>query len=142
MTIIVEQALDCSTEDAWQALTVTELMRQWFFSEMPDFEASVDFEVRFDVKAKSQVFDHVWKVLEVNPGKSMLVNWKYPPHKGEGLVKFEVAPQNNNSLVRVTCDGIDSFPQDVPEFTPESCRSSWEYFLQGRLAIFINETES
>lgn len=78
MTIIVEQALDCSTEDAWQALTVTELMRQWFFSEMPDFEASVDFEVRFDVKAKSQVFDHVWKVLEVNPGKSMLVNWKYP----------------------------------------------------------------
>lgn len=139
MTICVEQALECTPEQAWQALSDPIHIRQWFFEEMPDFEAKVGFQIRFDVQAETQIFDHLWEVREVDPGKSMVVSWKYPPHDGEGLVKYEVEAHDSGSLARVTCDGIETFPQDIPEFRPESCRSGWEYFLQGRLSAYIND---
>jgi len=32
-----------------------------------------------------------------------------------------------------------SFPQDIPEFTRESGKAGWEYFIQQRLPSFLNE---
>lgn len=139
MNISVEQSLECSPEEAWEALTNPAYMREWFFEQMPDFEAKVGFTTRFDVQGESLVFDHNWEVIEVIEGESITVSWKYPPHTGEGIVKYEIAPQGSGTLARVTSSGIESFPQDVPEFRPESCRAGWEYFFQGRLAAYINQ---
>lgn len=142
MTISVEQSLECSPEEAWEALTNPVYMREWFFEQMPDFKAEVGFKTRFDVQGESQIFDHNWEVQEVVQGISITVSWKYPPHAGEGIVKFEIAPEGSGTLARVTSSGIESFPQDIPEFLPESCQAGWEYFFQGRLKAYINENEA
>lgn len=140
--IIVEQALPCKPAEAWAALTEPEQMKKWFFEDMPDFKASVGFKTRFDVQAESQVFEHVWEVTHVDEGKSLTVSWKYPNYDGLGMVTYEVESAASGSLVRVICKGIETFPQEIPEFTPESCRGGWEYFLQGRLREYIDQTQS
>ena len=47
--IVVEQTYDVSIPDAWEAITVPDKMRAWFFPNIPSFEAEVGFETRFDV---------------------------------------------------------------------------------------------
>lgn len=36
------------------------------------------------------------------------------------------------------CTGTESFPQDIPEFTRESGKAGWEYFIQQSLLSFLN----
>lgn len=69
--IIVEEIFKCSRTTLWKAITEVDQMRQWFFEEIPAFEARVGFETSFPVQAPSMVFTHVWKIIEVEDEKGL-----------------------------------------------------------------------
>lgn len=135
--IIVEQIFQSSKEVIWEALTLPEQMKQWFFHQIPNFNAEVGFEVLFDVHANERVFPHLWKVLEVVPNKKLVIDWRYKGYKGAGKVTFELIDQPTGNLVRLTAEGMESFPQDIPEFKRESGLAGWKYFIQGELKKFL-----
>lgn len=124
--IIVERAFDHPPGAVWAALTEHERMLGWFFSEIPEFRPEPGFETRFVVSPGERSFTHIWRITAVEPGRSITYDWRYEEYPGVGAVRFEVLGRG----VRVTFDGLESFSQDVPEFSRESCEGGWAYFLE------------
>ena len=135
--IVVEQAFDVSKETVWKAITDHEQMVKWFFDNIPEFKAEAGFETQFDVDAGERNFHHLWKITEAIPEQRIVYDWRYLDFPGAGKVTFEIFEEGDGSRLRVTNEGIESFPQDIPEFARESCEGGWKYFIQGNLKNYL-----
>ncbi|MDP3353676.1 MAG: SRPBCC domain-containing protein [Flavobacteriaceae bacterium] len=135
--IIIEQIFNQNIETVWNAISQLDQMKQWFFENIPAFNAEVGFETQFNVKAPSQDFLHCWKIIEVIPNKKIVYRWKYKNISGEGIVTFELFEKNNQTKLVLTNEGLESFPQDTPEFARESCIAGWNYFIKKRLKEYL-----
>ncbi|TDQ30646.1 SRPBCC family protein [Zeaxanthinibacter enoshimensis] len=140
--IIVSQTLNAPREKVWSALTNHEEMVQWYFEQIVDFKPVIGFSTDFDVTSGGRIFRHQWEVTEVVPGERITYTWNYPDYPGEGLVTFELEEDGDGTLVRVLNWGIETFPQEIPEFSSASCKAGWEYFIQGRLKEYIEQETS
>ena len=132
-SIIVEQNFNCSKIRVWEAITEPEQMKQWFFNNIPFFEPRVGFQTSFNVQSGDRNFNHIWKIMDVVPYKSIKYHWSYEEYKGEGIVTFDLIEKDNQTILRLTNDGLESFPKDIPEFSRDSCRAGWEFFIRKNL---------
>ena len=73
------------------------------------------------------------------PGQTIVYHWSYEGIPGEGLVTFDMEDHGSSSLLRVTNEGLDTFPQEIPEFSVESCMNGWMYFINQRLKGYLLE---
>lgn len=137
--IIVEQSFNTSIESVWKAITDVDRMRQWFFENIPSFKPEVGFETQFNVQSGDRNFLHKWKVTEVGPPKKITYNWKYEGYPGDSFVVFELFEQNNLTMLRLTHQVHESFPQDISEFKRESCVEGWTFFIQKSLKEFMEK---
>ena len=135
--IIIEQLFTKPIETVWKAITVKEEMVKWYFENIPDFKAEVGFKTRFNVKAPSRDYMHIWKVTLVKAPNKITYEWTYDDLQGKGEVTFELLEQGSVTILKLTNTGLDSFPNDLPEFTKESCIAGWTYFIQERLLNYL-----
>ncbi|NNF20291.1 MAG: SRPBCC domain-containing protein [Flavobacteriaceae bacterium] len=135
--IVVSQILEAPKDKIWAAITEREEMVQWYFEQIREFRPVKGFSTAFDVESGGRVFRHQWEVTEVVPGERITYSWDYPDYPGEGLVSFELEEKEEGTLIRVLNWGIETFPQEIPEFSRESCKAGWEYFIQGRLREYV-----
>jgi uncharacterized protein YndB with AHSA1/START domain len=135
--VVIEQIFHASTGKVWNAITRLEEMKIWFFHNIPSFEPVVGFETEFNVQSESRNFQHLWKILEAEPNKKIRFHWRYRDIKGEGFVTFELFESNKQTTLRVTNEGLETFPQDIPEFTRESCQAGWEFFIKKNLKAYL-----
>lgn len=136
--IVVEQCFKKTKEQVWKAITDPDQMRQWFFENIPNFIPEVGFETKFTIDAGERQFMHVWKLIEVIPYYKIVYNWKYENIVGNATVSYELFEKNNETLLRLTNIGLETFPSDIPEFSRESCTEGWQYFINKRLNEFLN----
>jgi uncharacterized protein YndB with AHSA1/START domain len=120
-------------EKVWDAITDIELMKQWFFTNIPAFEPTVGFETQFVVESGDRTFTHLWRIDHVTNQKVIIYNWKYKEYEGDGRVTFELFKTDRGVLLRVTNEGLESFPQNIPEFSRENCEAGWKYFINESL---------
>lgn len=135
--IVVDQILAATVSEVWNAITKLDEMKLWYFNVIPDFEPTVGFETKFNIQVEDRNYMHLWKIIEVIPNKKIAYTWRFEEYPGESLVSFELIEQGDKTLIRVSNEGLESFPQDVPEFTEESCRAGWEFFIQGNLKEYL-----
>jgi len=135
--IVVEQLFECPVGELWEAITELSEMKQWFFHNIPSFEPAVGFQVEFPVQSGERTFTHVWKILEVIPERSIKYHWSYKEYEGEGQVTFELYAKGEGSLLRLSNEGLESFPGDIPEFSRESCIAGWNFFIKKNLKEYI-----
>ncbi len=138
--IVVQQTFDAPIEKVWRSITEVGLMRQWYFENIPAFKPEVGFETQFNVTSQGRDFLHMWRVTEVVPVKKIAYNWKFEGYRGDALVVFELSRQNNATTLTLTNIVRESFPDDIPEFTRESCIAGWEYFIKQSLKKFLEGT--
>ncbi|MCS7470563.1 SRPBCC domain-containing protein [Stieleria sp. ICT_E10.1] len=136
--IVVEHSYDVPKSTVWKAITEREQMVNWFFDNLPEFRAEPGFETQFDTDSGRRVFRHLWKITEVIPGQIIVYDWRYEGISGTGKVTFEVFEEGEGSRLRVTNEGIESFPNEMPEFTRESCEDGWTYLLQTSLKQYLD----
>jgi len=136
--IIVEQSFSVQPDAVWQAITNPELMRRWYFEQIEDFRSEVGFETQFDIEVGGRIFRHQWKVTDVVPGKSITYTWRYEGFSGLGTTEWKLSKTDEGTKLVLTSTGIESFSQDIPEFTRESGQAGWEYFIRQRLPNFLN----
>ncbi|NJO89720.1 MAG: SRPBCC domain-containing protein, partial [Chloroflexia bacterium] len=65
--VVAQQHFNKSIEEVWNAITHVGHMTQWFFENIPAFEAKVGFETSFNVHANGRDYLHLWKITEVIP---------------------------------------------------------------------------
>lgn len=135
--IVVEETFIAKVEDVWKAITVQPLMIQWYFENIPAFSANVGFKTQFNVESNGRDFFHMWEVTNVIPNHKVEYRWRYANYPGEGHVAFELSEADNKTVLKLTATGMDSFPQNIPEFKRESCQAGWHYFIKQRLKAFF-----
>jgi uncharacterized protein YndB with AHSA1/START domain len=135
--IVLEETYNAPTSVVWQAITDKDHMRRWFFEPMPDFRSQVGFETEFTVSFDGQDYIHQWKVTGVEPGRMIAYDWRYGGYPGHALVTWELAAVQGGTLLRLTFEWIELFPQDNPAFTRESCQVGWDYFLRQSLKGYL-----
>ena len=135
--IVVEQLFSVGPEAVWQAVTEPNLMRQWYFEQIQDFQPEVGFETQFDVETGGRVFRHLWRVTEVLPGEGITYTWQYEGYSGLGSTEWKLSKTDEGTKLILVCTGTDTFPQDVPEFRRESGQAGWEFFIQESLPRFF-----
>ena len=140
--IVVEQFFEKQVQQVWEAITEQKQMVQWFFKNIPAFEAKVGFETEFEVDAESRIYRHLWKILEADAPHRIVYHWSYRDIDGEGNVAFELMEEGSGTLLRLTNTGLDSFPDNMPEFTRESCVGGWEFFLKDNLKKYLDSSET
>jgi uncharacterized protein YndB with AHSA1/START domain len=137
----VTEFLPTSPSGAWACITQPKHMKHWFFEQMPDFKSSPGFQTAFTMKSDTREFHAIWKVLEVEPQKRLVVAWTYEGIPGEGRVCYSLSPEAKGTRLDIRNEGLGSFPQDIPEFHYESCRNGWLYFIE-RLRSYILDNKA
>jgi uncharacterized protein YndB with AHSA1/START domain len=137
--IVVEQDFDRSMSDVWNAITKIGEMRKWYFENIPDFKAEVGFVTQFVVESGGRSFLHLWKVTEISPQRKVVCNWKFGGLPGDSFVTFEVSGDEKAARLRVTTLVQQNFPEDIPEFSRESCLGGWNYFIKDRLKAYLDK---
>lgn len=137
--VTVEKAFSQPVEVVWKAITEHTQMIQWFFGNIPDFKPEKGFETRFNVNAESREFMHLWKIIDVDPYQRIVYDWRYEDITGVGEVIIELFEEKQGTLLRLTNLVTETFPLDIPEFTEESCKAGWEYFICERLKSYLEE---
>ena len=136
---VTEISVKNSPKEIWNAITVKDQMIQWFFENIPDFKAEVGFYTEFPVSPGERSFTHQWTILDVVPLEKITYNWEYEEYTGNARVSFEIIDKGEHRIIRLTNFGLHTFPEDIPEFTYESCKGGWEYFINSRLKSFLEE---
>ncbi len=139
--IVVEQNFAVSPESLWRAITEHPQMVQWFFENIPAFKPEPGFQTEFLVSTGERDFHHLWTITESIPGSKLVYDWRYQGLPGIGKVTFEIFSVGEGALLRVTNEGLETFPREIPEFTRESCEGGWKYFVQGKLQNYLSKEE-
>ena len=137
--LIVRQLFDASVTKVWKAITDENQMKEWYFETLNSFKPIVGFETEFNVRANDNDYLHLWKVTEVIPEERISYTWKFGGYPGESLVTFEISKEDRSTKMKLTEVGIESFPQDNPDFTRESWIEGWNYFICNRLKEFLEK---
>ena len=128
--IVVTKDIKCTKEEIWSALTILDEMRKWYFEQIESFEPKVGFSTEFVIHNEGKTFTHQWKVIDVKPYESITYSWQYAEYSGRSTSKFTILETEQGSTVSVTCLGLETFPDDIPEFKRESCEGGWNYFMK------------
>lgn len=135
--LVVERLLNAPVNKVWEALTVKEKMRTWYF-DVSDFKPEVGFAFTFECEDKGVLFLHLCKVTAVEPNRKLSYTWKYQDFEGESLLSFELQPEGNKTRLILTHEGLETFPQHLESFTRESFTGGWDYFINKALPKYLD----
>ena len=139
--IVVQHTFNASIETVWNAITVIDQMRQWYFENIPSFKPEVGFETQFNVQSGDRNFLHIWQVTQVVHFKKIAYNWKYDDIPGFSVLQFELFKEKNLTKLVLTHRVTESFPDNIPEFKRESGIEGWTFFIKKSLKEFLEKTK-
>ena len=135
---VIERSYNAPVEKVWDAITDKSQMKQWYF-DLDDFKPEVGFEFRFDGGSDDKIYHHICKIVEVVPNKKLKYSWKYEGFEGMSYVTFELFEEGKTTTVKLTHEGLETFPQDNPDFAKESFMQGWTYILGTSLKNFFEK---
>ncbi len=132
----IEKTYNASIDKVWKAITNKEDMQQWYF-DLAEFKPELDFEFRFTAGADNKQYLHICKIKEVIPGKKLTYSWKYDGYKGISFVTFELFEEGNKTRLKLSHAGLESFPQNNPDFARENFEEGWKEITGTLLKNFV-----
>jgi uncharacterized protein YndB with AHSA1/START domain len=135
---VIERTLNASPEKVWKAITDKEQMKQWYF-DIAEFEPKVGFEFTFTGGTPEKCYMHLCKITKVEPGKILQYSWRYEDYPGNSFVTFELFPEGNATRIKLTHEGIETFPQNTKDFARESFAGGWTYIIGKSLPEFVEK---
>jgi uncharacterized protein YndB with AHSA1/START domain len=134
----IEQTYNASVERVWKAITDVDQMRQWYFK-LEEFKPEVGFEFRFEGGKDDDVYLHICTITEVVPQKKLTHTWTYDGYEGLSYVTWELFPEGDKTRVKLTHTGLESFPQNDPNFRRESFAGGWTYITGTSLKKYLEK---
>lgn len=133
--LIVERTFDAPVAVVWKALTDKEDIRQWSF-DVREFKPEVGFEFQFYGEGEGAKYSHHCRVTEAIPNKRLAYTWRYEGYAGNSLVTFDLFAEGNKTTVRLTHDGLETFPR-LPAFARANFLEGWTQLVGTSLKTFV-----
>lgn len=136
-SIIIERVFATPADALWHALTDGDEMKQWYF-DLPEFKAEVGFKFAFNGgPSQERQYLHRCEVTEAAPGRKLSYSWRYEGYAGNSLVSFEITPQGQNTLLRLTHTGVETFPKDNPDLAKHNFEAGWDAIINRSLLGYV-----
>lgn len=134
---VMERTYDAPISKVWKALTDKDEMKQWYF-DLAEFKPETGFEFQFYGEGhKGEKYLHLCKISEVVPGKKLTYSWRYDGYEGNSYVTFELFEEGDKTRLKLTHEGLETFPQNNPDFAKESFAEGWTHIIGVSLPGFV-----
>lgn len=139
--IVFERVYEAPIAKVWKALTDKKDMKQWYF-DISDFKPEVGFEFSFVGGDGKKSFLHLCKIVEVVPYKKLKHSWRYDGYEGNSFVTWELSEEGKNKTrVRLTHDGLETFPQQTADFAKGNFIQGWTQITSVSLLEFVETAD-
>lgn len=136
---VIERTFNAPVEKIWQAITDKEQMKQWYF-DLAAFKPIVGFEFQFPGEGqKGEKYLHLCKITDVVPDKKLTYSWRYDSFEGNSFVTFELFEEADKTRLKLTHEGLETFPANNPDFAKESFTEGWTHIIGKSLKEFIEK---
>src|SRR5712691_11400642 len=133
--VVIERTFTAPVARVWKALTDVDEMRHWYF-DLKEFKAEVGFEFEFVVEHEGTTYHHLCKVTEVILQKKIAYTWRYRGEPGDSLVAFELSADGNKTKLRLTHEGLETFPK-TPTHARKKFEAGWTEIIGSELKRFV-----
>jgi len=135
--VIVERLFNAPVAKVWNALTVNEEMKNWYFN-LKDFKAQVGFKFDFLGGPEDGIqYLHLCEVVEVIENKKLAYSWRYDNYPGNSIVNWELLDKGDQTLVKITHTGLETFAEAGKDFAAENFKEGWTHFLYTALKGYL-----
>jgi uncharacterized protein YndB with AHSA1/START domain len=136
---VIERVLNAPVEKVWHAITDRKSMKQWYF-DIAEFKPEVGFEFQFDGSNEDKTYTHLCKIIEVVPNRKLKYSWRYKDYEGNSFVTFELFPEGDKTRVKLTHDGLETFPP-IADFRRGNFEMGWNEIIGKLLPDFLAGTQ-
>lgn len=137
---VIERTYNAPVEKVWKAITDKNEMKQWYF-DLAEFKLEKGFEFTFDAGDKGNLYRHICKITEIIPNKKLSYSWRYKDYQGDSHVSFELFSEGDQTRLKLTHEGLETFPQNNPSFAKESFAAGWTGIIGKSLKEYIEKTK-
>lgn len=135
--IVVERVFEAHISKVWKAITNKHEMKKWYF-DLADFVPGVGFKFQFTGgPSPYKQYLHLCEITEAIPEKTLTYSWRYDSYEGISFVTFELHNLENQTLLKLTHTGIDSFPKENPDFAIDNFIEGWNHIVHTSLKEYI-----
>ena len=78
--------------------------------------------------------------MEVINQKKLSYTWRYDGYEGDSLVTFELFKEGDKTRVKLTHEGLETFPASNNDFAPANFLEGWAYIISTSLKEYSEET--
>jgi uncharacterized protein YndB with AHSA1/START domain len=137
-TVIQEVVINASAEEVWNAITNKEEMKHWYF-DLEAFKPEVGFEFQFYGGSEEKQYLHLCEITEVIPFRKLTYSWRYDGYVGNSFVTFELFEEGKQTRVKLNHEGLETFPQDNPDFAKESFTAGWTEIIGTSIKQYLEK---
>jgi len=137
--VVIERTFNAPIAKVWRAITDVDQMRAWYF-DLKEFKPEVGFEFEFSVEHEGMTYHHLCRVTEVVPQKKIAYTWRYKGEAGDSLVTLELFAEDDNTRVKLTHTGIETFPK-TPAYARKNFESGWTAIIGTELKQFVEQSK-
>jgi len=135
---VIERTYHAPVQVVWEAITDKDKMKQWYF-DLVEFKPEVGFEFQFTGQgSKGENYLHLCRITEVVFERKLSYSWRYDAYEGNSLVTFELFPEGDKTKLRLTHEGLETFPP-MADFAKESFAAGWKELIGVLLKEFVEK---
>jgi uncharacterized protein YndB with AHSA1/START domain len=135
---VIERTFNAPVEKIWKAITDKAQMKPWYF-DLESFKPEVGFEFSFKGGPDERQYLHLCKITEVIREKKLTYSWRYDGYVGNSFVTFELFPENGKTRLRLTHEGLETFPASNPDFAKKNFAEGWTAIIGTSLKDFLEK---
>ncbi len=138
-SFIIERTYNASVKQVWKAISDKNEMKQWYF-DLAEFKPEVGFEFSFKGGPEDGVqYLHVCVITEVIIEKKLTYSWSYDGYAGKSYVSFELFDEGNKTRLKLTHEGIETFPVSNTDFATENFIAGWNHIIGISLKEYLEK---
>ncbi|MEO6547510.1 MAG: SRPBCC domain-containing protein [Ferruginibacter sp.] len=135
--IMLERKFNAPIAKVWNAITDKNEMKNWYF-DLEDFKAEPGFKFQFTGgPSPDKQYVHLCEVTEVIPGQKLTYSWRYEGYAGNSFVTFELVEQGLTTLLKLTHEGLETFPANNPDFMRKNFEEGWDQIVNVSLKGYL-----
>jgi uncharacterized protein YndB with AHSA1/START domain len=137
--IILERQFNAPVKKVWKAITDRDEMEAWYFN-LKEFKPEKGFKFSFTGgPSPEKQYVHLCEITEVVAEKKLVHSWRYEGYPGISFLTFELTPQGNKTLLKLTHRDLGTFPQDNPDFAIKNFEEGWNQIINTSLKNYLEK---